>query len=38
MLISRQDNEALYYLIFKDEEPADKTAGGEQDNERDDSQ
>lgn len=30
MLISRQDNEALYYLIFKDERPTDKPAGGEQ--------
>lgn len=25
MLISRQENEALYYLIFTDEKPSDKT-------------
>lgn len=35
MLISRQDNEALYYLIFKDEKPTDKTAADEQNQEDD---
>jgi hypothetical protein len=29
MLISRQDDEALYYLIFRDEKP-DEASGSEQ--------